>query len=89
MPNCPICGKEVQPTPLLSVLRYRSSTCLHWSNDFDRELIGTDGFVMPAAVEFSTWMAASPASTMKIEMKLLGDQATVLWPFIDAKLGQP
>jgi hypothetical protein len=29
------------------------------------------------------------ARTMKIEMKLLGDQATVLWPFIDASLAQP
>ena len=29
------------------------------------------------------------ARTMKIEKKLLGDQATVLWPFIDASLGQP
>lgn len=29
------------------------------------------------------------ARTMKIEKKLLGDQATVLWPFIDASLAQP
>jgi hypothetical protein len=29
------------------------------------------------------------ARTMKIEKKLLGDQATVLWPFIDASLPQP
>jgi len=29
------------------------------------------------------------AHTMKIEKKLLGDQATVLWPFIDASLPQP
>jgi len=28
------------------------------------------------------------ARTMKIEKKLLGDQATVLWPFIDASLAQ-
>ena len=29
------------------------------------------------------------ARTMKIEKVLLGDQATVLWPFIDASLAQP
>ncbi|HYP97809.1 MAG TPA: hypothetical protein VER96_03980 [Polyangiaceae bacterium] len=29
------------------------------------------------------------ARTMKIEKKLLGDQATVLWPFIDGSLAQP
>jgi hypothetical protein len=29
------------------------------------------------------------ARTMKIEKKLLGDQATVLWPFIDASLAEP
>ena len=29
------------------------------------------------------------ARTMKIEKKLLGDQAAVLWPFIDASLAQP
>jgi len=29
------------------------------------------------------------ARTMKIEKKLLGDQASVLWPFIDAALSQP
>jgi len=29
------------------------------------------------------------ARTMKIEKKLLGDQATVIWPFIDASLAQP
>jgi hypothetical protein len=29
------------------------------------------------------------ARTMKIEKKLLGDQAAVLWPFIDASLPQP
>jgi hypothetical protein len=29
------------------------------------------------------------ARTMKIEKKLLGDQPTILWPFIDAALGQP
>jgi hypothetical protein len=29
------------------------------------------------------------ARTMKIEKKLLGDQPTVLWPFIDAALAQP
>ena len=28
------------------------------------------------------------ARTMKIEKKLLGDQATVLWPFIDASLSE-
>ena len=29
------------------------------------------------------------ARTMKIEKKLLGDQPTILWPFIDAALAQP
>jgi hypothetical protein len=29
------------------------------------------------------------ARTMKIEKKLLGNQATVIWPFIDASLAQP
>jgi hypothetical protein len=29
------------------------------------------------------------ARTMKIEKKLLGDQAAVLWPFIDASLAKP
>lgn len=29
------------------------------------------------------------AKTMKIEQKLLGDQAAVLWPFIDASLAEP
>ena len=29
------------------------------------------------------------ARSMKIEKKLLGDQASVLWPFIDASLAQP
>lgn len=29
------------------------------------------------------------ARTMKIEKKLLGDQASVLWPFIDAALSEP
>lgn len=72
-----------------ATLRDLSNWVETFSSDYAMALDPDYQFERFATAETAPLNLVVNARTMKIEKKLLGDQAAVLWPFIDASLPKP